>query len=525
MSFNLTSEKWIPVVSMDWQRQEVSLIELFKTWEQWREIQADNPPTTLALYRLLLAILHRAYQGPTDADHWLEIGDDNGKNAIAYLQEYADCFDLIHPEKPFMQDLTLSNNDPSPIYNFSILQTSATVFSHVNSWTGHSAQLAEAARILVRMQSVDITSLRGFYPPQTKGNRSAANTPTINAANVFVHGQNLKQSLILNLIRYDPEADEPSAIRGEDLPTWETGGYVGIPKKLIPNGYINYLTYPWRRLLLFTSGDDVVQIAITMGDSLPESISAAQWECHIPYKQVEKESKPVRLSLERQLWRDADCFLQSTDTSYPPRIVNWLSNIYEGDRIYFQVFGLSADKAKPLGWTIEQLAVPSLYLSDRKLWEALKIAIEFAEKHQQIFRSFRSSPYYSLAEGLNPDSTGGDAISSQAGQLAKSLDGESRYWLTLDSLFPLLLDDLTTDENVGIDGIKRYGQTKIPEWEKKVQDAARHAFEGSIEAIRDYRARALALRSLSFYLLKLREEKSESQATKKSKTTKTTKKK
>jgi len=519
MSFNLTTEKWIPVVSSDWQRQEVSLIELFETWEQWREIQAENPPTTLALYRLLLAILHRAYLGPTDVDHWLEIGEDNGEEAIAYLQEFADCFDLLHSEKPFMQDLALSKNEPSPIYNFSVLQTSATVFSHAHSWSREQVSLGEVSRILVRLQAFDVTSLRGFYPPQSKGNRSAANTTTINAANLLIQGKDLKQSLLLNLIRYDPEADEPSAVRGEDLPTWEMG-YIGTPQKLIPNGFIHYLTYPWRRLLVFANGECVTQIAITMGDSLPDTISAAQWECHIPYKQVDKETKPLRLSLNRQLWRDADCFLQSSETSNPPRIVNWLANIHEGDRLYFQVFGFSADKAKPLGWTVEQLAVPRLYLSDRKLWETLKIAIEFAETHRQIFRSFRGSPYYVLAESLNPDSTRGDAISGQAGQLASSLDGESRYWLTLDRLFPLLLDDLIRDTEVGIDGIKRYGQTKIPEWKKQVQESARQAFEDSIQAIRDYRARALSLRSLNYQLVKLREPPTEKQAKKQTKTKK-----
>ncbi|MBW4550452.1 MAG: type I-E CRISPR-associated protein Cse1/CasA [Aphanocapsa sp. GSE-SYN-MK-11-07L] len=66
MTFNLIDQPWIPVVSQAWQRQEISLTELFATWEKLREIQADNPPTTLAIYRFLLAILHRAYQGPKD---------------------------------------------------------------------------------------------------------------------------------------------------------------------------------------------------------------------------------------------------------------------------------------------------------------------------------------------------------------------------------------------------------------------------------------------------------------------------
>ena len=68
-TFNLVDQQWIPVVSQNWQRREISLTELFNSWETFREIQADNPPTTLAIYRFLLAILHRAYQGPRNVDH------------------------------------------------------------------------------------------------------------------------------------------------------------------------------------------------------------------------------------------------------------------------------------------------------------------------------------------------------------------------------------------------------------------------------------------------------------------------
>ena len=513
MSFNLIAEKWIPVVSKDWQRQEVSLVELFQTWEEWREIQAENPPTTLALYRFLLAILHRTYQGPTDVDHWLEIKEDNGKKVIAYLQKYADCFDLLHPERPFMQDIELLKiKKPTPIYVACEMQADnqPTLFSHKHQWSNYRVSLSVASRMLIRLQSFDPTSTRASYPSMPKNDRSATNTPTVNAVNILVQGKMLKDTLLLNLVRYDPEAEEPSVVQGEDLPTWEKG-YTGLPKKSIPTGYIHYLTYPWRRLLLFPKGNEVMELAITMGDSLPENISPSQWECHIPYKQVAKKvakkTEPLHLSLERQLWRDADCLLQSTEISNPPRIINWLANIYEGEHLYFQVFGLSADKAKPLRWVVEQLSVPSKYMTDRKLWEALKIAIAFAEQHSQIFLSFKGSPYFALAEALKGD----------AAVISKSLDGESRYWLNLDRLFPIFLDELAEDEEVGIDGIKRYGQRKLPEWKNHVQNAAQSAFEESISAIRDRRARALGLRSLNHWLAKLRNDQPDQQSTTKKK--------
>ncbi|MBF2035780.1 MAG: type I-E CRISPR-associated protein Cse1/CasA [Leptolyngbyaceae cyanobacterium T60_A2020_046] len=485
MSFNLVDRPWIPVMTPDFQTREVSLVELFQTWETLREIQADNPPTTLALYRLLLAILHRAYQGPRNEDHWEEISEDNGQGAIAYLNQWRDRFDLLHPDHPFMQDPVLPLEKAVPIYALHTMSTSE-VFSHEHEWSGYSLSLPQAARLLVRLQGVDITSLRAFYVGQSSGNRSAVNTPTINAANVLVRGSTLKQTLMFNLMRYDPAAEVPSVVNGEDIPAWEIS-YGGKPKKATPQGYISYLTFPWRRLRLFPENGEVSQLAITMGNSLPDKVSPQQWECGVAYR----EDKPVRLSLNKQLWRNADAFLLTAEKQHRPRIVDWLAELKSEDLVddvvTFQISGLSADKAKPLGWIWEQFSAPIQYVTDADLAQTLKCAIAIAEEHQQIFRSFRGSPYFALAEVLKY---------GEAGSLASALDGESRYWATLDREFPELLDALPQDRQTGADGITRYGSKKLHAWTQTVQAAARQAFTQSIESIRNYQARAAALRTL-----------------------------
>lgn len=493
MLFNLTQEPWIPVMTPDFQVSHSSLVELFETWETLREIQADNPPTTLAIYRLLLAILHRAYQGPHNEDHWEEVFEDNGAKAIAYLEEHRDRFDLLHPEHPFMQDLVLPLEKAVPVYAIHTMSTSQ-VFSHEHEWSGYSISLPEAARLLVRLQGVDITSLRAFYVGQSSGNRSAVNTPTINAANVLVRGSTLKQTLMFNLIRYDPASSFPSEVTGDDLPAWETS-YAGKPKKTVPEGYISYLTFPWRRLRLFAEDGEVSQLAITMGNSLPDKVLPQQWECGVAYR----DDKPVRLSLSKQLWRDADTFLLTAEKQHRPRIVDWLADLKSEDLVddvvTFQISGLSADKAKPLGWSWEQFSAPIEYVTEPDLATVLKTAIAIAESHQQVFRSFKGSPYFALAEVLK---------NGDAGSLANALDGESRYWAELDRRFPELLDALPQDSETGADGITRYGFKELPAWTDTVQAVARQAFTTSIESIRNYQARAVALRTLERHLRKLR---------------------
>jgi CRISPR system Cascade subunit CasA len=506
MSFNLVDQPWIPVMTPDFQIREVSFTELFQTWETLREIQADNPPTTLALYRLLLAILHRAYQGPRNEDHWEEIFEDDGARAIAYLEQHRDRFDLLHPDHPFMQDTALPLDKAVPIYAIHTMSQSdkARVFAHEHEWSGYSISLPQAARLLIRLQAFDLGGTLAAYIGFPNNNRSAVNTPTINAANVLVRGSTLKQTLLLNLMRYDPAAEMPSVVTGEDLPAWETG-YGGKPKKATPQGYISYLSFPWRRLRLFPEGDQVSQLAITMGNSLPDRVPPQQWECGVAYR----EDKPVRLSLSKQLWRNADAFLLTAEKQHRPRIVDWLADLKSEDLVddvvTLQISGLSADKAKPLDWIWEQFSAPMQYVTDVELATVLKRAIAIAEEHQQIFRSFRGSPYFALAEVLK----NGDPRS-----LANALDGESRYWATLDRKFPELLDALPRDSETGADGITRYGFKELPAWTQTVQAAARQAFTDSIASIRNYQARAAALRTLEWKLADLRASPSEKEARK-----------
>jgi CRISPR system Cascade subunit CasA len=502
MTFNLTDQPWIPVVSQDWKRRDVSLTELFTTWGTLREIQADNPPTTLAIYRFLLAILHRAYQGPKNVDHWEEIQQDSGKGAIAYLKQWRDRFDLFHPEQPFMQDAAIEAKDAGEVYLASVLHgnNTSTVFCHEHQWSNAALVIPEAARLLLRLHNFDTGGRK------TGATDSAAVLPLMDAANVLVRGDSLCETLLLNLIEYDPAREKPSVVTGDDSPVWERA--TQKPKERIPVGYIDYLTYQWRRVRLFAQDGQVVKVALHPGDRVPKDVSMSQWECGIAYTKTDK----VRLKQKRSLWRDSAVFLQSAEVSSRPRILDWVAILKEEEglvesNLHFQIFGLNVDPkimAKPIGWSAQQFAAPLIYLTDKPLWQDLSRAIALAEEHQQIFRAFRGSPYHALAEALK---------NNDAGSFAATLDGESRYWATLDLAFQALLQELPQDKTVDGNGIT-YGHTKLPEWTKTVQKAARDAFTDSIAAIRNYEARAKALWALERKLADLRASPAEKEAKK-----------
>ena len=493
MGFSLLDECWIPVIRQDWQRAEISLIELFQTWETVREIQADNPPTTLAIHRFLLAILHRAYQGPKNIDHWEEIQQDNGKGAIAYLEKWRDRFDLFHPERPFMQDAEIPEESSGEVYLAHVLHgnNTSTVFCHEHEWSHSSLSIPEAARLVLRLQNFDTGGRK------TGATESAAVLPMMDAANVLVRGDDLCETLLLNLIQYDGE-EKPCVATGDDLPVWERQSQK--PKERIPVGYIDYLTYQWRRVKVFVQGDRVVRVALHPGDRISKDLSTSQWECGIAYNKTKKGLMTVRLNQSRSLWRDSAVFLQSSnEVSSCPRIVEWVA-ILKAEKdlvksnVHLQILGLNVDNAKPLGWTSQQFAAPLIYLTNKALWQRLSNAIAIAEDHQQLFRSFKGSPYHALAEVLKNNDAAG---------FAATLDGESRYWATLDRTFQELLLALPEDKLNDGNGIT-YGNVELPKWTKTIQDAAREAFTDSIASIRNYEARAKALRALQWKLADLK---------------------
>jgi CRISPR system Cascade subunit CasA len=503
MSFNLLQEAWIPVISSNWQRQELSLIGFFERWRNLREIQADNPPTTLAIHRFLTAILHRAYNGPRDEEHWEEISEDGGQKAIEYLQEHADKFDLFHPEYPFMQDISIKSDAAGEIYQAAQIHgnNTSTVFCHEHQWSQARISISEGARLLLRLQIFDVGGKKAGATD------SAGVIHTMGAANILVRGQTIQETLMLNLMQYDPAGDIPSTVNGEDLPSWERP--LLPPGNREPSGYIDHLTYQYRRCRLFLEGENVLKAASHPGDKLPRDLSAQIWECSIPYVKNPKGSFPLRLNLGRSLWRDSAVFLQSSDSSTRPRTLDWVADLKAedliGENIHLQVLGLTVDNAKPLGWINAQFSAPLIYLTNRNLWSSLSIALEIVEKHQQVFRSFKGSPYHALAEALK---------NGDAGKLAGTLSGETRYWATLDREFQIFLAKLPQDKTTDANGTI-YGINELPTWTKTVQRAARIAFTDSIESIRNYEARATALRTLEWKLADLRmdpEEKAQKKA-------------
>src|SRR5438067_1367232 len=105
-TFNLIDEPFIPCLMTDGQASELGLLNTLLKSPDIAEIRDASPLVTVALHRLLLAILHRVYRGPKNPKERFEIRNAKRFDADKirlYFEQHKDRFDLFHEKYPFYQ--------------------------------------------------------------------------------------------------------------------------------------------------------------------------------------------------------------------------------------------------------------------------------------------------------------------------------------------------------------------------------------------------------------------------------------
>jgi CRISPR system Cascade subunit CasA len=96
-SFNLIDEPFIPCLTLDGKSDEYGLKHVLQEAHKIAEIRDGSPLVTMALHRLLLAILHRCLQGPKKSSARLALrnaGSFNADRIGAYFEKWHDRFDV-----------------------------------------------------------------------------------------------------------------------------------------------------------------------------------------------------------------------------------------------------------------------------------------------------------------------------------------------------------------------------------------------------------------------------------------------
>lgn len=284
-SFNLVTEPWIEVLDAQGVASTVSLSELFKDLEHIALVSGDMPTQDFAIFRLLLAIAHRAVEGPVDQNNWFELWEDPQGFSQAcqdYLSTWQHRFDLFDPQQPFYQVANLAPCNPKE--TGSLRKLIASVPDNFPLFTSHlgsgldSLSGAEAARWLIHLQAYDTSGIKtGMVgDDRVKGGKGypIGTGWAGNLGGLVIEGSNLFQTLLLNLV---PMPTTSSAYDCQtDLPVWERAPQSAIPDGVAPGvdarpplGKVDLYTWQVRRVRLVPdSQGNVISAIVGNGDKI-----------------------------------------------------------------------------------------------------------------------------------------------------------------------------------------------------------------------------------------------------------------
>lgn len=368
-SFDLVNEPWIRVLTVAGRPEDMSLEQVLLDAHEVRELAGDVPTQDPALLRLLLAVLHRALDGPPDRDAWGELwaaGRLPAKPIQEYLARWRHRFDLFDADAPFLQVAGLATPKGETRTANLLVAAAASgnnvpLFQPTLDDRPPSLSPGEAARWLVHAHAYDTGSAKSgaVGDPAAKAGKSYAAEPALGRSGaVMPVGRNLRETLLLNLIA----ASEDDLVRRtpDDLPTWERKPLTPTYAERRLAGVADLYTFPARRIRLLPERPDVVgdvvvrRVVLTAGDRI-DPVDLALVDPHtgvVRSPTLEKVQPPPvyvpdRHRVGRALWRGMAGLLSRTPivaAEAPrrrgPAVLAWLDRLREDGYL---------DESYPLG--------------------------------------------------------------------------------------------------------------------------------------------------------------------------------
>ncbi len=530
--FNLIDEGWIPcIMGGDGpeveRRCELGVRDILLQAPDIQEVSDPSPLVTVALHRLLLAIIHRAIDGPVDMDNWARLWvQDHWDAALgAYVSEMRPRFNLFGDQHPFYQVASIGPEYGQPVAKLTHELASGnnvTLFDHTTRAQAPAFTPAQAARYLVAYQCYAVGGLVSFETGQDpKVYKSAPATPLVKGAVALARGKSLFETLMLNLVEYNVKVGAPfREQKSNDQPAWERDGETRVEERR-PDGYLDYLTWQSRRIRLFPSyneqGDIIVREVAIMKGYVLSGVERRDVETMVAFRKLRKQPLgqdpyvAIGFRPDKALWRDSQAIFQSVDDSVPSKTLHWLHDLEDAGLLQLEpiipldLLGMVTDQASVLLWRHEQLPLPLAYLDpvNENLKAALWKALDVAEKVGRVVRAVSEILAKFL---LAPDQGARQAALDDKRKLADSFGMERAYWPRLDIPFKRLLQALPEDPTIHASGDLEY-DNGLPEWVGEVRRAAYDVFDevtsGMDESGRSLKAVALARRDLRIEVFKV----------------------
>lgn len=533
-SFNLIDKPWIPCLTSAGEREEFGIRQVLAQAHELREIRGDTPLETVALYRLLLTVLHRVF-GPENSSSWRKLWQKREQGLdVSDIDRYLKCwrhkFDLFDPEHPFFQVANEAQLGERSTVNKMIprLTPDATLFEHTLNSEEHGARLtaAEAARALITNQNYGL------------GYNQFVDAPCAKGTVFMIQGSTLIETLLLNLVRY-PVDSGVYASTGDDSPAWEQDDVFNIVidgkhisrdfiiddkrkrvyKDFHPLGQLDYLTWHNRKTKLFPEGpeDNIVVRTIAWAPGMRLDKEVLDPMQH--YTKSDQEGWDAYVfKPERAIWRDLDTLLRfsrSNSKSQGIASITWIARLAMSEpqlmeKTYcLSAFGTAKKAAKLLYLRHETTPLPIDLLQEEELLGQLTLAMQVAD--DTAFHIGRAAFVLAWLT-LYPTTKSEDFATSdkinvkiKAGSSEKSKDEQAKriynlftswgieryYWSDLGVHFHSLLENLPNAPELAL-------QT----WRDQVRHTATAAFQQAEKcAGKDNRAmRAAAVARQHFYI-------------------------
>jgi CRISPR system Cascade subunit CasA len=498
--FNLIDERWIPCIEPDGKPIEYGIRDTLLKAHELREICNDSPLVTVALHRLLLAILYRVHGGPQDFTAWNRLytaGAFSRRSVTDYLNKWHNRFGLTAERHPFFQMAQLETNEAVSVTRFATECASgnnATLFDHSDDEEEVAWLPAQAAKRLIACQSFAL----GFGKSgEAKINGKHETLPysadaiALRGMNIWLQGKTLFDTLMINL----------APTKDVSLPPWEMDDphkhrdrLSGKERKAVASfGVVDRLTWQSRLVRLLPEDGAFSSMYFTQGRSADKS----RGDPMKVYRASKQEGiSPLSLSSGKAAWRDAHSILTippARSNERRPECFNLAARarsrgaVQPERHFVAHVVGLASapNKAgKFLLWRHERMPVPSALLGDVNLIERLGLLLQNAEyaADELASRTRRIAKLYLAPDAESPG--GRQADRGEIARVAEAIDPRPAYWARLEKHFFELLENLPKDWDPERNDWKPDDrQATTNTWRKDVKDEAKQTLEESIHSL------------------------------------------
>lgn len=366
-SFDLVDQPWVLARDLRGVIRELSLVDVVANAHELQCLVGEVSTQVFAMTRLLLAILHRAVDGPRDANQWEELWNSPHLPVdlvTKYLNGYRAHFDLLHPKTPFLQvaDLHTAKGEMSDLSKLIADMPNGSPFFSSYLSTDLSLSFSEAARWVVHCHAFDPSGIKSgaVGDPRVKGGKGYPIGTGWSGylGGVLAEGATLRETLLLNLV--STTFGEMAQWQNTDKPAWErpvmgptaeppAGSMLDDletdPGDRAPLGPTDLYTWQSRRIRVSWRDDRVTGVLICNGNRItPQNRNHV--EPHTAWRRSAPQEKKLRRPLvymprehdpERAIWRGLQSLLpgstgvqrEQAAPGLAPIVLNWVGYLTE----------------------------------------------------------------------------------------------------------------------------------------------------------------------------------------------------